>query len=142
MLASFAARSDEPAALLAELLENAADGRIKLYVTWLLLQLRRGCSETFLDGAYRELPVSGAGAESLVAFARGDIAFIAPRLIRRRLRPGLQLAFDDERVALGAPNITYQSILDGRSLTTDNDGTLAVRELFALAPLAVLTPRA
>jgi (1->4)-alpha-D-glucan 1-alpha-D-glucosylmutase len=142
MLASFAARSDEPAALLAELLENAADGRIKLYVTWLLLQLRRGRSETFLDGAYRELPVSGAGAESLVAFARGDIAFIAPRLIRRRLRPGLQLAFDDERVALGAPNITYQSILDGRSLTTDNDGTLAVRELFALAPLAVLTPRA
>jgi (1->4)-alpha-D-glucan 1-alpha-D-glucosylmutase len=138
MLESFAARDAEREALLTELLDNSADGRIKLYVTWRLLQLRRERTATFLDGPYRELAVSGEGAQSLVAFARDDIAFIAPRLIRRRLRPGLKLAFDDERVTLGGPGVKYESVLDGRTLVTDADGTLAARDLFAIAPLAVI----
>ena len=138
MLAAFEARAHDREALLAELLEQSADGRIKLYVTWRLLQLRRANAATFLDGSYRELPVSGAGAESLVAFARDNIAFIAPRLIRRRLRSGMQLGFDEERVTIGAPDVTYENVLDGRMHTTAADGTLAVRDLFAIAPLAVI----
>ena len=44
MLAAFAARDGEREALLGELLAAWPDGRVKLYLTWRLLQLRRAHS--------------------------------------------------------------------------------------------------
>jgi (1->4)-alpha-D-glucan 1-alpha-D-glucosylmutase len=138
MLASFEACGDRPA-LLAEMLEHWPDGRIKLYVTWCLLQLRRRRRTTFLDGPYRALEISGSHAAAVVAFARDDVAFVVPRLIRSRLRGGLQLAFDDERIALGPPEAVYRSVLDDRTIVAGSDGMITVREAFRGAPLAVLT---
>jgi (1->4)-alpha-D-glucan 1-alpha-D-glucosylmutase len=140
MLALFAKRDGDREALLGELLAAWPDGRIKLYVTWRLLQLRRAHAATFRDGGYRALEVNGSGATSLVAFARDEIVFAAPRLARAHVRGGLQVAYDDERIALGRPNATYRSILDGRTLTSDGAGEIRVTAALAVAPLAVLVP--
>jgi (1->4)-alpha-D-glucan 1-alpha-D-glucosylmutase len=140
ILAEFVRREREPEALLAELLEHWPDGRIKLYVTWRLLQLRRAHAPTFLDGPYRELGVSGSGAASVVAFAREEIVFAVPRLVRARTNGALEVAFEDERLQLGRPDATYHSVLDGRTIAADAEGDVMVREAFAVAPLAVLLP--
>jgi (1->4)-alpha-D-glucan 1-alpha-D-glucosylmutase len=141
MLAGFARRADDADALLGELLDAWPDGRIKLYVTWRLLQLRRAHRATFLGGTYRALDVHGAGAASLVAFARDEIAFVLPRLVRAYAR-GLRVAFADERVAMGRPNARYVGVLDGRSVVADAAGDVSVADAFAAAPLAVLVPAA
>jgi (1->4)-alpha-D-glucan 1-alpha-D-glucosylmutase len=138
ILADFAQRAAEPEALAAELLAAWPDGGIKLYVTWRLLQLRRAHAATFLDGTYRALEVSGASAASIVAFARDEIAFAVPRLARAHVRADLRVVYDDERIALGAPNATYRSVLDGRAIATDAAGEVAANALFAVTPLAVL----
>ena len=140
MLASFARRDAEREALVTELLQSWPDGRIKLYVTWRLLQLRRTQPETFLGGAYRPLDVSGVGAAAIVAFARDEIVIAAPRLARPHADGRLHLHFDDERIAAGRPNAAYHSILDGRTIASDEAGSVMVREAFAVAPLAVLLP--
>jgi (1->4)-alpha-D-glucan 1-alpha-D-glucosylmutase len=140
ILAEFVRREREPEAVLGELLEHWGDGRIKLYVTWRLLQLRRAHAATFLDGPYRELSVSGSGAASVVAFARDDIVFAVPRLVRARTNGALRVTFEDERLQLGRPDAIYRSVLDGRVLAADAAGDVMVREAFAVAPLAVLIP--
>jgi (1->4)-alpha-D-glucan 1-alpha-D-glucosylmutase len=140
ILAEFVRRDREPEALLVDLLAHWPDGRVKLYVTWRLLQLRRAHAATFLDGPYRELGVSGAGAASVVAFARDDIVFAVPRLVRARTNGALAVAFEDERLQLGRPNAAYRSVLDGRAIAADAEGKVMVREAFAVAPLAVLLP--
>ena len=140
MLTTFEEHDGEREAVLAELLEAWPDGRIKLYVTWRLLQLRRARPATFLDGSYRALEVEGSGAASIVAFARDDIAFVVPRLVRAHVRSGLHVAYGDERTMLGSPNAPYRSLLDGRAITADRYGGVTIAELFARAPLAVLVP--
>ena len=138
ILASFEA----DAVTLDTLLDTWHDGRIKLYVTWKLLQLRRAHRATFLDGGYRALATAGSGAESIVAFARGEIVVAAPRLIRSRLRGGVRIGFGDERIDTERPNARYRSVLDGRAIGADADGHVAAGDLFANAPLAVLVPEA
>ena len=74
---------------LAPLVENMADGRIKLYTLWQSLRLRGAWPEVFRDGAYLPLTVHGERAAHVCAFARrhGGRAVIAvvPRLPARLL---------------------------------------------------------
>ncbi len=71
------------AGLLEELLHTAHDGRIKLYLLWRALCLRRRLAPLFEKGDYLPLAAKGARAEHLVAFVRrhdeGQIATLAPR---------------------------------------------------------------
>ncbi|GLC28076.1 malto-oligosyltrehalose synthase [Roseisolibacter agri] len=68
----------------AELLEHAADGRIKLHVLRSVLQARRAHAALFTDGSYVPLHATGEHAVHVVAFARvheGRAAIaVAPRL--------------------------------------------------------------
>jgi (1->4)-alpha-D-glucan 1-alpha-D-glucosylmutase len=141
VLASFAQREDDREALLGELLAAWPDGRIKPYVTWRLLQLRRARAATFLGGSYRALDVAGSAAATIVAFSRDEIVFAAPRLIRSRTSGGnLRLNYADERIRTGRPNVAFRSVLDGRTIVADDTGDVMVREAFAVAPLAALLP--
>ncbi len=78
-------------ALVQELLENWPDGRIKLYVTWKSLEVRRALPEVFLDGPYIPLPCSGRRAGHVLAYARqkGEdwVVVVLPRLISQ-ITPG------------------------------------------------------
>ena len=136
MLADFEA----DAVRLDALLDSWHDGRIKLYITWKLLHLRRACAEIFLNGGYRALATTGAGAESIVAFARDEIVVAAPRLIRNRIRTGLRIGFNDEQIGTERPNARYRSLLDDQPIAADAEGRVNARELFAQAPVAVLIP--
>jgi (1->4)-alpha-D-glucan 1-alpha-D-glucosylmutase len=77
--------SAERIALLSELVEQAADGRIKLFATWQLLELRRRQPELFTAGDYQPLTVSGPQTANVVAFSRATAAAqmvaVAPRLV-------------------------------------------------------------
>ncbi|PIE83049.1 MAG: 4-alpha-glucanotransferase [Candidatus Contendobacter odensis] len=72
-----------------ELLDNMNDGRMKLYLTWRTLNLRRQHSALFQHGAYIPLTVKGDKADHACAFARRwknrEVIVIAPRLFLRLL---------------------------------------------------------
>ena len=72
-------RLDDPG-----LVENWADGRIKLSVTQRTLAFRRENAGLFAEGGYLPLTAAGAGAHHLIAFARQlgerEAIIIAPRL--------------------------------------------------------------
>src|SRR5262249_19116035 len=54
----------------ANLLTSWADGRLKLFVTWKLLNFRREHPNLFLEGEYIPLSVTGPSADHVIAFAR------------------------------------------------------------------------
>jgi (1->4)-alpha-D-glucan 1-alpha-D-glucosylmutase len=135
-LAAFAAGIDR-GALVDELLDTWPDGRIKLYLTWRLLQLRRESRASF-EGGYRALGVSDDG---IVAFARADIVTIVPRLVRRRLNGrGLRIAAGTTRIDGLGPGRRYRNVVDGALITTLSDGTLRASDVLGRCPVAVLVP--
>ena len=62
-----------------KLWESSEDGRIKLWLTWLLLGERRRDPDLFLHGSYIPLQVTGKYSKNVIAFARvhGNNWFIA-----------------------------------------------------------------
>jgi len=75
-----------------ELLKNWTDGRIKMYVAWKTLTLRRSHADLFSEGEYIPLRAAGARQDHIIAFARrlGDQwCFVAvPRLVAKLTRAG------------------------------------------------------
>jgi (1->4)-alpha-D-glucan 1-alpha-D-glucosylmutase len=56
--------------LLNELLETKEDGRIKLFLTWKALSVRKGLLALFQKGSYQPLEVQGSLKDQVIAFAR------------------------------------------------------------------------
>ncbi|MDP3841116.1 MAG: malto-oligosyltrehalose synthase [Oxalobacteraceae bacterium] len=81
------------------LLQTMEDGRIKLYLTWRTLELRRQCEILFRDGDYLPLQAEGSRAEHVCAFARSSkeaaVMVVAPRFF-------YALLGDGDRVPAGA----------------------------------------
>jgi (1->4)-alpha-D-glucan 1-alpha-D-glucosylmutase len=80
------ARGDAPdTSLIACLMKNPEDGRIKQYLISQTLQLRQQESDLFQQGEYVPLAVTGTKANHVVAFARKfkntSVVVIVPRLI-------------------------------------------------------------
>ncbi|UJP07232.1 MAG: malto-oligosyltrehalose synthase [Nitrosomonas sp.] len=77
------------ASAVREFLDDCADGRAKLYLTWQLLQIRKQWPEVFQNGAYVPLPASGEHKEHICAFMRQieaiNLIIIAPRWFSRLL---------------------------------------------------------
>ncbi|PTN35325.1 malto-oligosyltrehalose synthase [Desulfonatronum sp. SC1] len=130
------------------------DGRIKQYVQWRLLTLRRAHPELFLNGNYVPLEVSGTRANNILAFARihrthGRQAVIAalPRLVADLCPPdgGFPTgeAWSATTIALNTalPKAGkeghWRNRFTGRPLSP-TDGVLTAAELFADLPWAVL----
>jgi (1->4)-alpha-D-glucan 1-alpha-D-glucosylmutase len=134
-----------------ELLDTFADGGVKLYVTHLLLALRRELPRLLLEGDYRALDAG----PSAVAFARaheGDgktLVTVVPRLAYELTHVGAQAAargaegagrwpvgdvWGDARVEL--PRGRYQSVLTGELV--ESDGSVAMRDVLRSFPVAVL----
>jgi (1->4)-alpha-D-glucan 1-alpha-D-glucosylmutase len=108
----------------AALLRGWQDGRVKLFLTAKLLELRARLPELFRDGAYEPLD---AGPH-LCAFVRrheGDaVAVAVPRFVSRLVRPG--------QFPLGG---RWRNALTGDTAEGD---ALSLREVFARFPMAVL----
>jgi (1->4)-alpha-D-glucan 1-alpha-D-glucosylmutase len=131
------------------------DGRIKQYVQWRLLTLRRAHPELFLSGNYVPLEVSGTKANNILAFARthrphGRQAVIValPRLALDLCPPDGGFPTDESWSATTIALNTalpktgkeghWRNRFTGRSLSP-SDGVLTAAELFADLPWAVLT---
>ncbi|MFN2461481.1 MAG: malto-oligosyltrehalose synthase [Candidatus Velthaea sp.] len=123
---------------------NWDDGSVKLYVTWRALQLRQAHRATFLDGGYEALFAHGPHAHRIVAFARGGIVTVVPRLVAAlidRTDAVPHVRFGAERVPLGAqPAARYRNVFTSETLEPDGDGTIAAADIFARFPVAVFEP--
>ncbi|HXV10335.1 MAG TPA: malto-oligosyltrehalose synthase [Burkholderiales bacterium] len=131
----------------AELFGTAGDGRLKLYVTWRLLQLRRRFDAVFREGEYAPLRARGPRANNVCAFVRrqGDLQLvvIAPRWFARLASTGLAAVGDAvwHDTELEAPRGDWLNVLTGESVsTTQADGALPLVRVFSTLPWAVLAP--
>jgi (1->4)-alpha-D-glucan 1-alpha-D-glucosylmutase len=125
-----------------EMLRAWPDGRIKLFVTQRLLCLRRDHPELFRQGSYVPLTVTGAHADSCVAFAREHasawLVVVVPRVSSRVGFPPLGTLWQDTSVEL--PEVAAlggaTDVFTGRELRLEGR-TLKVAEAMATFPLAV-----
>ncbi len=138
---------DQTADLADDLLDSWRDGRIKAYITWRLLHLRRERAQTFLGQAYAALETTGTLADHVVAFTREDVVTIVPRLVRGLLdrdRRDLRLRCDDVCIRLHASAAErYRDRFTGALLVTDRDDRgafLTAKAALTPFPVAVLEP--
>ena len=138
-------------ALVQELLSSWKDGRIKLYLTYKMLNFRREHKELFLHGEYLPLELSGDMQEHICAFARRRdsdwIVAIVPRLLAELAPSGgvaaLAQVWGSAEIALpdAAPEI-WRNALTGETFDIAAGAaprTLRLRELLAHFPLALLS---
>jgi len=144
-------KNEDRVAVAADLLDGWRDGRIKMFVTHLALDLRRRMREAMREGSYVPLQVEGASADHVFAFGRegggkGAIA-VVPRLVRRlEVRTGARLisgaAWGDTRVVL--PD-TLSALGSGPLVNLftgviSAEGELRPASLFTHFPVALLVP--
>lgn len=130
--------------LIDELFSNKEDGRIKLFLTYRVLQARKENLAVFQKGDYLTLDVSGKFKDHIVAFARSDgnkmsIA-IAPRFLTSLVQPGeypLGKQWDDTYLQLpsAAPSAWKDAIT---SQMIQADGTLQIGKALKHFPVALL----
>jgi (1->4)-alpha-D-glucan 1-alpha-D-glucosylmutase len=128
----------------AELLQQWPDGRIKLFLTQRLLRFRREHPQLFQCGTYLPLNVTGAFAESCVAFAREHggnwIAILAPRLSSRIAFPPIGEKWQDTAVDLPA-SLSREGateLFTGRELKVDGN-PVRLADALAVLPFAATT---
>ena len=127
-----------------ELMQTWPDGRIKLFLTKHILQLRRGHADLFERGEYLSLHATGTFAESCVSFVRrlddNWIAVVAPRLSSRIGFPPIGEAWQD--TAIQFPEIF--SLKDAHDLFScqpirHHKRQVGVRDVLSVLPFAVVT---
>jgi (1->4)-alpha-D-glucan 1-alpha-D-glucosylmutase len=143
---------DEPdSTSVAELFETPEDGRLKMYVIWKTLCLRKEYPELFRRGDYVPLDIQGAKANHAVAFIRkfeSTILIVAvPRLVSGLLNgsehpPVGPEVWNDTRIELPACvcSKTYRNIFTGETLATEKSETgsaLHISNALANFPLAL-----
>jgi (1->4)-alpha-D-glucan 1-alpha-D-glucosylmutase len=140
--------------LARELLEQAPDGQIKLYVSWRALELRREREALFAEGGYTPLLAHGEKAEHVVAFARSladeQAIVVAPRLVAtlsggEARAPVGEAIWGETWLALpeARPGAAYRDCLTHTRLVAERfEGGVGLRmgALFETLPLALLTP--
>jgi (1->4)-alpha-D-glucan 1-alpha-D-glucosylmutase len=137
-----------------ELTRNWEDGRIKLYLIWKTLQLRRAGPKVFLDGQFEQLGTRGTRRDNLVAHAlrRRDnwIVSVVPRWLARErvpVRGGRVRAFwrrTRMNLPAGAP-AEWTNMLTGEEVRvrkTRRGAAISASDLFANFPVALLKPAA
>jgi (1->4)-alpha-D-glucan 1-alpha-D-glucosylmutase len=144
------AKGSSPAQLAGDLARNLEDGRLKQFVLWRALELRRQREALFRDGAYVPLAATGERAEHVCAFARmlneDCIVTVVPRLV-------CELLAGDTALPLGArvwggTTVDVSSLRHAKwidvvtGLVVDTSGgRLRLAEALGKLPIAMLAPR-
>ena len=122
-----------------QLLKCWTDGRLKLYLTWKLLNFRRAHADLFLQGEYIPLSVVGPRADHIIAFARrlrDDWCVVTvPRLLAKLGRGKNIWQGTSIRLPAGTP-LHWTNILTKENSSAE----LSVSGLFATLPFAALAP--
>ncbi len=126
------------------------DGRIKMYVIWSLLQLRRRLPELFARGAYLPLAITGEEQAPICAFARrlDQKTVVVAALLHTAARhpEAEECLWHTQTVGLGQRRVCtpaggshrWCELFSGRSMASDE--SVCAQELFAELPVAVLVP--
>jgi (1->4)-alpha-D-glucan 1-alpha-D-glucosylmutase len=131
--------------LIDELLSSKEDGRIKLFLTYRVLQTRKENLTVFQKGDYLPLKVTGKFKEHIVAFARrhGETTAIAiaPRFLTSLSEPGAlplgESVWQDTRIEL--PQGMPTSWTDAISLQAfSEDGIVSIGKALQHFPVALL----
>jgi len=139
-----ARESGELAALTDELLSQPEDGRVKLFLTYRLLQFRKAHPALFREGEYRPLKVNGPRKDHVVAFARHRetewLVAAVPRFLTGMIQAGdLPLGEDVwEETAIELPGEVseWTEVITDR--TVDGQERVPAGRLFGTFPGAVL----
>jgi (1->4)-alpha-D-glucan 1-alpha-D-glucosylmutase len=136
------------APLARALVNEPADGRVKLFVIRQALGVRRRRAELFTRGEYRPLDVAGARAEHVCAFARtgpgGPVLTVVPRLLAARgVVPATGAEYwDDTALVLPAETCTpLRNAFTGAGIDPVGDGDtrrLPMGTVLADFPVALL----
>jgi len=139
----------EPGELsVGKLLENPADGQIKLYLIWRTLCLRQQQADLFQKGEYLPLAVEGEKADHVVAFVRksgsASVLVVVPRLVAGLLQdmdvvPIGPRIWGDTHVLLPSSPEKYWNAFTGEStsLKSNDDARLSVSRVLKDFPVAV-----
>jgi len=156
MLADLKELADVEAPLLTSrawsLAQNMGDGRIKMYVTWRCLTLRREFPDLFAHGDYGPLKVQGLRKDHLCAFGRRHggriLVAVAPRLCGRLLKdtgallPLGREAWGDAAVKIPArgAGVPFRNVFTGERIEAaeTREPSIAVGALLAHFPVALL----
>lgn len=133
---------------LQPLLDNMADGRIKLYLAWQTLALRERWPEVFSYGEYLPISVHGAKAAHICAFGRRSgervLITVVPRLSARLLgnQPtlpvGQEVWADTElEIPRELATLPWYNALSGEQHAAA--GRLAIASVLGHFPVALLT---
>jgi len=142
LLEELGSRGEPTPELARELVSSYADGRIKLHVTRVGLQLRRAEPQLFLDGSYRAIE----GGTHIVAFERSRssqrLVCIAPRLPYTLTKgrfawPRGTEAWGNATIELGGDaSTTWRNAFTGEKHT---GSTLALGDVLGAFPVAWLS---
>lgn len=131
--------------LIEQLLSQKEDGKIKLFLTYKLLQARKAYLELFQKGDYLPLEVVGKGKDHIVAFARhfnNQMAIaIAPRFLTSLIEPGSyplsEAVWADTQLQLPqAVSSTWQDTFTQQKIL--GNSTLVVGQVLQHFPVALL----
>jgi (1->4)-alpha-D-glucan 1-alpha-D-glucosylmutase len=138
-------------ALLSELLQSPADGRIKLFVIHRVLNFRRERERLFREGGYVPLVAAGSRSEHVCAFARTlnglKVVVVVPQRVlgfaggRGCQTLGTDVWGDTESdSAVGDCGPSFRNVFtEERVVAREEDGHASLRlaELFARFPVAL-----
>jgi (1->4)-alpha-D-glucan 1-alpha-D-glucosylmutase len=130
--------------LIDRLLKFMPDGKIKLFLTYKVLQARNEHPSLFQQGNYQPLEVTGQSQKHVVAFARvyeGKTAIVlAPRFLTRLVQPGaLPLGTEvwgNTAINLPSTRSTWRDAITDQPV--EANGTLLVGEALKHFPVALL----
>jgi len=133
------------------LLEQRADGRIKMFVMTRALAARAGLRDVYDEGKYRALPTTGSRRECVFAFARGGQAITCvPRLLTTLTPDGAaapvgRAIWGDTRIELpdSVPGRAFRDVFTGATVDVEETGgerTIAAGAAFEQFPVALLVP--
>ncbi|MCU0565606.1 MAG: malto-oligosyltrehalose synthase [Oculatellaceae cyanobacterium Prado106] len=131
--------------LIADLLDNPADGRVKLFLTQKLLQARRTYTDLFQRGSYQKLNVVGSLKTHVVAYARElgetQIIAVAPRFLTALIKEGEhplgeQVWHETRLLQPPTASTVWQDLITGQ--TIQGEDTLWLKEILSHFPVALL----
>lgn len=131
--------------LIDELSSSKKDGRIKLFLTYKLLQTRKEKLAVFQQGDYLPLEVFGKFKDNVVAFARsfGDtmVIAVAPRFLTSLVQPGEaplgEAVWGDTQLELPqALQFTWRDAITNQMIS--GSGKIAIAQILQHFPVALL----
>ena len=137
---------DQQAAFTRKLAACMDDGRIKAYLIWKILNLRKRQPDLFQLGEYVPLEITGERAKHLVAFARRHgtqaLIVVAPRLCAQLLAgkqrmPNHEEVWQDTQITILDDAGHFRDLFTSEEYAAEHGGLLA-KHLFHNFPIALL----